>query len=108
MSLLTSTGERLRRATQLWHSYLAVTGKRFELADFLKDPALERQALDAALNSGDARLVALAQDWLRDTGQGVPAVVASRVLPPAVSAAAAVSSSPAEPPKPTRYLRGVR
>jgi hypothetical protein len=108
MSLLNSTGERLRRATQLWHSFLAVTGKRFELAEFLKDPALEKQTLDAALNSGDAKLVTMAQDWLRDTGQGVPAVVASRVLPPAVSAAAAVPSSPNEPPKPSRYLRGVR
>src|SRR5919109_4094887 len=103
MSLLTSTGERLRRATALWHTYLSVTGRRFELAEFLKDPALEKQTLDAALNSGDAKLVTLAQDWLRDTGQDVPAVVASRVLSPAVSAAAAVPVKPAELPRPSRY-----
>ncbi len=108
MALLTSTGDRLRRATQLWHAYLSITGKRFELAEFLRDPALEKQTVDAVLNSGDARLVALAQDWLRDTGQAVPAVVASRVLPPAVSAAAAVPPASTEPPKPSRYLRGVR
>ncbi len=73
MSLLNSTGERLRRATQLWHTYLAATGQRFELAQFLKDPVIEKQTLDGALASGDAKLIALAQDWLRDTGQAVPA-----------------------------------
>ena len=34
MSLLSSTGERLRRATQLWHASLAGTGQRFDLAQF--------------------------------------------------------------------------
>lgn len=100
MSFLNSTGDRLRRATQLWHAYLAATGQRFELAQFLKDPAIEKQALDGALASGDVKLIALAQDWLRDTGQAVP--VASRI----VSTSQAVE--PAEAPKPTRYLRGVR
>ena len=105
MSLLNSTGDRLRRATQLWHSFLASTGQRFELATFLKDPAIEKQTLDAALASGDQKLIALAQDWLRDTGQAVPAVVASRVVQP--SAVAAAPAAP-EAPKPNRYLRGVR
>ena len=104
MSLLNSTGDRLRRATQLWHAFLASTGQRFELATFLKDPAIEKQTLDAALASGDQKLIALAQDWLRDTGQAVPAVVASRVVQPSVAPAA---STP-EAPKPNRYLRGVR
>jgi hypothetical protein len=104
MSLLNSTGDRLRRATQLWHSFLASTGQRFELATFLKDPAIEKQTLDAALASGDQKLIALAQDWLRDTGQAVPAVVASRVVQPS----AAVAASAPEAPKPNRYLRGVR
>jgi|SRR5688500_5916375 hypothetical protein len=103
MSILNSTGDRLRRATQLWHAYLAATGQRFELAQFLKDPALEKQMLDAALASGDAKLVVLAQDWLRDTGQAVPSVVASRVMP----ATAGTAPGP-ETPKPNRYLRGVR
>jgi len=58
-----------------------------------------------ALVSGDSRLVALAQDWLRDSGQDVPAVVASRVVAPSPAAAPA---APAEPPKPSRHLRGVR
>lgn len=107
MSALNSTGDRLRRATQLWHAFLASTGQRFELAQFLKDPAIEKQALDAALASGDAKLVALAQDWLRDTGQAVPAVVASRVVAPA-PAAAAPAAAPADGAKPSRYLRGVR
>ena len=105
MSLLNSTGERLRRATQLWHSYLAVTGQRFELAQFLKDPALEKKTLDSALASVDPKLVTLAQDWLRDTGQPVPAVVASRSATPA---AAAPAGAAAEAAKPARYLRGVR
>jgi hypothetical protein len=104
MSSLTSTGERLRRATQLWHACLAATGQRFDLAQFLKDPAIEKQALDGALASGDVKLIALAQDWLRDTGQAVPAAATSRA--PTSSQAAAVD--PAEAPKPTRYLRGVR
>ena len=103
MSLLNSTGDRLRRANQLWHAYLSSTGQRFDLAQFLKEPALEKQILDGALASGDAKLIGLAQDWLRDTGQAVPAVVASRVMP----ATAAVSGA-AEAPKPNRYLRGVR
>lgn len=107
MSALNSTGDRLRRATQLWHAFLASTGQRFELAQFLKDPAIEKQALDAAFASGDAKLVALAQDWLRDTGQAVPAVVASRVVAPA-PAAAAPAAAPADGAKPSRYLRGVR
>jgi len=107
MSALNSTGDRLRRATQLWHATLAATGQRFELAQFLKDPAIEKQALDAALASGDQKLIALAQDWLRDTGQAVPAVVASRVVAP--NASPAPASVAAEPgAKPSRYLRGVR
>lgn len=105
MSALNSTGDRLRRATQLWHATLATTGQRFELAQFLKDPAIEKQVLDSALASGDTKLIALAQDWLRDTGQAVPAVVASRVVP---AAAAAPAAAPAEAAKPSRYLRGVR
>jgi len=107
MSALNSTGERLRRATQLWHAFLASSGQRFELAQFLKDPVVEKQTLDAALASGDQKLIALAQDWLRDTGQAVPAVVASRVVPPAQSAPAP-APGPAEGAKPSRYLRGVR
>ncbi len=73
MGLINSTGERLRRATQLWHAYLACAGVRFDLAQFLKDASLEKQVMDGALASGDAKLIALAQDWLRDTGQPVPA-----------------------------------
>ena len=104
MSAMNSTGERLRRATQLWHAYLTAAGVRFDLAQFLKDPALEKQVLDGALASGDQKLIALAQDWLRDTGQAVPAVVASRVMP----AAPAAPAAPEAPAKPPRYLRGVR
>jgi len=106
MSMMTSTAERLRRATALWHAYLTITGERFELAMFLKDPELEKQTIASALASGDQKLVALAQDWLRDTGQAVPAVVASRVMPS--TTAAAVAPVVPEPPKPARYLRGVR
>lgn len=95
MSLINSTGERLRRATQLWHAYLATSGVRFDLAQFLKDSALERQVLDGLLASGDSKLVGMAQEWLKDTGQEVPAVAA---IPPATTEAA----------KPSRYLRGVR
>ncbi len=102
MSLMTSTSDRLRRATALWHAYLAVTGQRFELALFLKDPELEKQTISQALASGDQKLVTLAQDWLRDTGQAMPAVVAARVVP------AAAVVAPAEAAKPSRYLRGVR
>ena len=107
MSLMNSTADRLRRATQLWHAYLSSTGLRFELAQFLRDPALEQQVIDGALASGDQKLIALAQDWLRDTGQAVPAVVASRVVP-AASVAAPGAQPPAEGAKPSRYLRGVR
>ena len=103
MSLLNSTADRLRRANQLWHSYLASTGLRFDLAQFLKEPALEKQILESSLASGDSKLVTLAQDWLRDTGQAVPAVVATRVMP-----AAAATADAGEAPKPNRYLRGVR
>ena len=74
---------------------------------FLKDPELERQVIAGALAHGDPKLVTLAQDWLRDTGQAVPAVVASRVMQPAASAAAP-AAAPADAPKPGRYLRGVR
>jgi hypothetical protein len=105
MSLMNSTAERLRRATQLWHAYLAFSGQRFELAQFLKDPALEKQALDAALATGDQKLIGLVQDWLRDTGQTVPSVVASRVVAPAVAAPDPANGAA---PKPARYLRGVR
>ena len=107
MNLMTSTAERLRRATALWHAYLAITGQRFELAMFLKDPELEKQVIAGALAHGDPKLVTLAQDWLRDTGQAVPSVVASRVMPAGTSAAAQ-AAAPAEAPKPNRYLRGVR
>ncbi|HEU5138173.1 MAG TPA: hypothetical protein VFU13_23710 [Steroidobacteraceae bacterium] len=105
MSLINSTAERLRRATALWHVYLTVTGQRFELGSFLKDAELEKQAIAKALASGDRKLVALAQDWLRDTGQAVPSVVAARVMP---AAAAPANPTLAEAAKPSRYLRGVR
>lgn len=107
MSILNSTGEKLRRATQLWHAYLASTGQRFDLGLFLKDPALEKQTLDSALASGDAKLIALAQEWLRDTGQAVPAVIASRVVASAPGQPAPAATN-AEAVKPNRYLRGVR
>jgi hypothetical protein len=106
MSLLNSS-ERLRRATALWHAYLTITGQRFELAMFLKDPELEKQVIAGALTHGDPKLATLAQDWLRDTGQVAPAGIASRVLPPS-SAQAAAANAPAEGAKPSRYLRGVR
>ena len=106
MSLMNSTGERLRRATALWHAYLTIAGQRFELAMFLKDPELEKQVIAGALAHGDPKLVTLAQDWLRDTGQAVPEVVASRVMPPAAPPGA--QGAPADAPKPGRYLRGVR
>ena len=99
MTLMNSS-ERLRRANALWHAYLAVTGQRFELASFLRDPEIEKQTVALALASGDQKLVSLAQDWLRDTGQAVPSVVVGRVAPAQVV--------PAEAAKPSRYLRGVR
>ena len=104
MSLMNSTSEKLRRATALWHAYLTVTGQRFELALFLKDPELEKQVIAGALTHGDKKLAGLAQDWLRDTGKAAPAA-ATRVT----SAAPAVANlAPAEAAKPSRYLRGVR
>lgn len=105
MSLMNSTSERLRRATALWHAYLTIAGQRFELALFLKDPELEKQVIAGALAHGDPKLVTLAQDWLRDSGQAVPAVVASRVMP---APSASPANVPADPAKPPRYLRGVR
>jgi hypothetical protein len=99
----TSTGERLRGATQLWHAYLAATGVRFDLAQFLKDPGLEKQVIEGALASGDPKLVALARAWLGDSGQAVPATAAQRA---ATQPAAAPGQG--EAPKPARYLRGVR
>ena len=74
---------------------------------FLKDPELEkqthRQRTGAAVIQ---KLVTLAQDWLRDTGQAVPAVVASRVMQRRVPCRR-VAPRPKQP-KPGRYLRGVR
>jgi hypothetical protein len=107
MSLMNSTAERLRRATAVWHAYLAVTGQRFELALFLKDTAIEKQTLDSALASGDPKLVTLAQEWLRDTGQAVPSVAPRATVQP--NAARVTAPAEGEPaPKPSRYLRGVR
>ena len=100
MSLITTSAERLRRANALWHAYLTVTGQRFELALFLRDPALEKQTVAQALATSDQKLVSLAQDWLRDTGQAVPSVAPERIVPAQVA--------PAEAAKPSRYLRGVR
>jgi hypothetical protein len=109
MSVINSTGERLRRATQLWHAYLASTGLRFELVQFLRDPALEQQVIDGSLASGDPKLISLAQDWLRDTGRVAPGARAARVMPAtAAPGAAPVAAPQAESPKPGRYLRGVR
>ena len=107
MSLMTTTSEKLRRASAFWHAYLTTTGQRFELALFLKDPVLEKQTIDSALASGDAKLVSLAQEWLRDTGQAVPQVVAARVMA-AVTTPSPSAAAPAEAGKRPRYLRGVR
>ena len=57
MSLMTSTADRLRRATALWHAYLTIAGQRFELAMFLRDPELEKQVIAGALAHGDPKLV---------------------------------------------------
>jgi hypothetical protein len=100
MSLINTSADRLRRANALWHAYLATTGQRFELASFLRDAEVEKQTVTQALASGDQKLVSLAQDWLRDTGQAVPSVVAARAMTAQVA--------PAEGAKPSRYLRGVR
>jgi hypothetical protein len=105
MSAMNSTADRLRRATALWHAYLAITGERFDLAQFMKDPAFEKQTIDSALAGGDQKLIGLAQDWLLGTGQTVPKVAAVRAAP---AAAAAPSGGSSEAPKPARYLRGVR
>ena len=105
MSLMNSTADRLRRATALWHAYLTIAGQRFELATFLKDPELEKQVIAGALAHGDPKLVTLAQEWLRDTGQAMPSAVETRVMPAVPAPASAV---PAEGAKPARYLRGVR
>jgi hypothetical protein len=107
MSVMTSTADRLRRATALWHAYLTITGQRFELAMFLKDPELERQTIAGALTHGDPKLAALAQDWLRDTAQAAPVAAAARGLPQSTAPDASANAS-AEAPKPGRYLRGVR
>jgi len=107
MSLKPNTAERLRRATALWHAYLTITGQRFELAMFLKDPRLEQQVIAGALAHGDSKLAALAQEWLRDTGQAAPAVAPARVVQPATGVAVAPGVA-ADAPKPARYLRGVR
>ena len=103
MSAMNSTADRLRRATALWHAYLATTGERFDLAQFLKDAAFEKQTLDSALASGDQKLIGLAQDWLLGTGQALPKGTVARGAP-----AAAPASVNAEAAKPARYLRGVR
>jgi hypothetical protein len=104
MSAINSTADRLRRATALWHAYLTTFGQRFELASFLKDAACERQVIDGALASGDQKLIGLAQDWLRETGQAAPEGLASR----GAKAAPAAADATPEPARPVRYLRGVR
>src|SRR5688500_10195238 len=104
MSLMNSTEESLQRATPMWQSSLAAPGQPFELAQFRRAPALEKQTLDGALASGDVKLIALAQDWLRDTGQAVPVEPVAR----AVTTSQAAAGDAAEAPNPTRYLRGVR
>jgi hypothetical protein len=96
MSHVNNTGERLRRANQLWHAYLSATGQRFELAQFLMDPALEKVTLEKALASGDGKLIGLAREWLRVAGQAVSTAVV------------APAGAPAEAAKAPRYLRGVR
>jgi hypothetical protein len=106
MSVISNTSDRLRRATALWHAYLTITGQRFDLASFLNDPELEKKTLASALASGDQKLVALAQDWLRDTGQTVPAAAGSRVVQSASVPAPAIV--PGESAAKPRYLRGVR
>ncbi|HTU68460.1 MAG TPA: hypothetical protein VMF52_21145 [Steroidobacteraceae bacterium] len=106
MSQVASTGEKLRRATQLWHAFLASTGQRFELAQFLNDPAVEKRTIEAALASGDPRLAGLAQEWLLGTGQAAPAMTAPRGAPAATPATAQAEANPAA--KPSRYLKGVR
>jgi len=98
-----STGDKLRRATQLWHAYLAGMGTRFDLAQFMRDATLEKQVLDGALASGNAKLISLAQDWLREPGQSSSAPAARTP-----SSTASPVNSPAESPKKQRYLKGVR
>ena len=105
MGNMNTTAERLRRANALWHAFLTATGERFDLGTFLKDGELEKETIAQALASGDQKLVALAQDWLRDTGQAVPSAVGSRVTP---AQGLSANVSPAEAAKPSRYLRGVR
>jgi hypothetical protein len=105
MSVL-SPAERLRRASQLWHVFLQVTGQRFELAQFVSNAAVERSTIETALASGDRGLIGLAQEWLKDTGQALYVAQAPSASAGS-SAAGAKAAAPAVPAAP-RYLRGVR
>ena len=69
---MTSHSRQIAACHGLVARLLTITGQRFELAMFLKDPALESQVIAGALAHGDPKLVTLAQDWLRDTGKRCP------------------------------------
>src|SRR5688572_8930483 len=102
MSVL-SSAERLRRASQLWHVFLHVTGQRFELAQFVSNSAVERSTIETALASGDKGLIGLAQEWLKDTGQALYVAQA-----PSASAESSAGGAKAAATGAPRYLRGVR
>ena len=106
MSLLNSTADRLRRANQLWHAYLASTGLRFDLAQFLKEPALEKQILDARWPAATRS----SSPWRR-TGCVTPGRPcprwSPRVVPPAAAPADPACADRSASSRP-RYLRGVR
>src|SRR5688572_2065215 len=102
MSVLTPA-ERLRRASQLWHVFLQVTGQRFELAQFVSNAMVERSTIETALASGDRGLIGLAQEWLKDTGQALYVAQAA-----SASAGSSAGGAKATAPAAPRYLRGVR
>jgi hypothetical protein len=100
-----SSSSKLKRATQLWHAALALTGQRFDLLRFIADADYEQVTLAGINGSAQTELVAAADAWRRGPDKAATKTSGQEgaaALPPAAFADAV----PHKPRK--RYLNGVR
>jgi hypothetical protein len=111
-----SEGERVKRASKIWHAFMKARGVRIDLVQFARDATYERRMVDQALDSGVPELVAAAEEWVRGasaapspTPAPANAAAAPRPAPSAAPAPPAATAPNHAAPEPTsRYLRGVR
>lgn len=105
MIMAETEGDRVKRASRVWHAFTRTIGVRIDLVRFARDADYEKSCIAQAQGSGNAELAKVIAEWLG----GTPAAAASpQPKPGTAPAPAAPAAEPAPEANAARYLRGVR